>query len=170
MEFNKLVKERYSCKNYADRCVEKEKIDNVLNIARLAPTAKNLQEQHIYVIQTAEGLKKVDEITPCRYSAPLVFCVTYNSKNVFVYPGDKRDSGTEDASIVATHLMLSCKNEGLESCWINYFDPDKAKKVLDLPDDEEILMFLDAGYPTENGKPLPNHSSRKDIKDTTTFM
>ena len=170
MEFETLVKERYSCKNYSEKKVEADKLEKALDLVRLAPTAKNLQEQHIYIIQSADLLKKIDEITPCRYGASTVICVAFNMRNVYIYPGEKRDSGIEDASIVATHLMLACKNEGLETCWINCFDPEKAKKLLNLPDNEEILMLLDVGYPGVNGKPLPNHSLRKDIKDTVTFL
>ena len=51
MEFTEVVKKRYSCKKYDGRQIEKEKLDAILEAGRLAPTAKNLQEQHIYVIQ-----------------------------------------------------------------------------------------------------------------------
>ena len=64
MEFSELVKERYSCKKYTDRQVEQEKLDAILNAGRLAPTAKNLQEQHVYVVQSSEMLAKIDAHTP----------------------------------------------------------------------------------------------------------
>ena len=76
---------------------------------RLAPTAKNLQEQKIYVVQSDEGLEKIDRITPCRYGAGTVLLVAFDRENVFVYPGGKRDSGVEDATIVATHMLLAAK-------------------------------------------------------------
>ena len=72
MDFKEVVKNRYSCKKYSDRQVEAEKLDAILAAGRLAPTAKNLQEQHIYVVQSAEGLAKIDGVTPCRYGAPTV--------------------------------------------------------------------------------------------------
>ena len=65
MEFKDVIKNRYSCKKYSDRQVEPEKLDYILEAGRLAPTAKNLQEQHIYVIQSPEMLAKVDALTPC---------------------------------------------------------------------------------------------------------
>ena len=64
----------------------------------MAPTAKNLQEQHIYVVQSAEGLAKVDTLTPCRYGAPTMLIVAFDKNNVFTYPGQKYDSGIEDAT------------------------------------------------------------------------
>ena len=116
MEFKEVVKNRYSCKKYADRQVEAEKLTAILNAGRLAPTAKNLQEQRIYVLQSPEALKKLDAVTPCRYGAPTVLVVAFNSKNVFTYPGGKRDSGVEDAAIVATHMILAAADEGVDSC------------------------------------------------------
>lgn len=77
-----------------------------MEAGRVAPTAKNLQEQHIYVVQSENGLAAIDKVTPCRYGAPVVLVVAYNKNNVFTYPGEKRDSGIEDASIVATHMLL----------------------------------------------------------------
>lgn len=95
--------------------------------------------------------------------------VAYDTNNVFTYPGDARDSGIEDASIVATHLMLGAANAGVDSCWLNFFDPTKAKSALELPENEEVLMLLDLGYSAEGAGPLPNHNSRKPLSDTVVF-
>ncbi len=170
MEFKQVIKERYSCKNFSDRPVEEEKLNAVLAAGRLAPTAKNLQEQHIYVVQSPEGLAKVDAITPCRYHAPVVLVVAFDKNNVFTYPGGTRDSGVEDATIVATHMILAAKDEGVDSCWINFLDPDKAAETLGLPENEEVLMFMDLGYAAENAGPLPNHGSRKELTETVTYL
>ena len=170
MEFSDLIKARYACKKFSDTPLEKEALDAILEAARLAPTAKNLQEQHIYVAQSAEKLTLIDELTPCRYGAPTVAIVAFNKENVFVYPGETRDSGIEDASIVATHMMLAAKNAGVDSCWINFFDPEKAAAKLGLPEHEEVLMMLDLGYAAENAAPLPLHTSRKPLEETVTFI
>ena len=106
MDFSEVIKNRYSCKKFSDVEVKKEKLDKILEAGRVAPTAKNLQEQHIYVVQSENGLAAIDKVTPCRYGAPVVLVVAYNKNNVFTYPGEKRDSGIEDASIVATHMLL----------------------------------------------------------------
>ena len=104
MEFKDVVAGRYSCKRYADKPVEAEKLRAILEAGRLAPTAKNLQEQHIYVLQSPEALAKVDEVSPCRYGAGTVLAVAFDRDTVFTYPGGRYDSGREDATIVATHL------------------------------------------------------------------
>ena len=170
MEFSELIRERYSCKKYDGRQISKEQLNEILEAGRVAPTAKNLQEQHIYVVQSEEGLAKIDKITPCRYGAPTVLVVAFDKNNGFVYPGEKRDSGVEDASIVATHLMLAAKNAGVESCWLNFFDPDAAAKELGLPENEEVLMLLDLGFAAEGQGPLANHGSRKELSATVSYM
>lgn len=170
MEFTEVIKNRYSCKKYSDKKVEPEKITAILEAGRLAPTAKNLQEQHIYVVQSDEMLAKIDAATPCRYNAPAVIVVAFDRNNVFTYPGEKRDSGVEDATIVATQMILAAFNEGVDSCWLNYFDPDKLESELGLPENEEILMVMDIGYAAEGAGPLENHFKRKDLSETVTYI
>ena len=170
MEFREAAAKRYSCKKYGSRKVEPEKLTAILNAGRLAPTAKNLQEQHVYVIESAEGLVKIDSVTPCRYGAPTVLLVAYDRSNVFVYPGGKRDSGAEDAAIVATHMILAAADEGVDSCWINFFDPDKLAEAIGLPENEEALMLMDLGYAAEGAGPLPNHTSRKPLEETVSRL
>lgn len=168
MNFKELAGKRYSCKRYTDKVVSADTLQYILESGRLAPTAKNLQEQHIYVARSEEAHAKIDQCTPCRYGAPVVLVVAFNKNNVYTYPGGKRDSGVEDASIVATHLMLAAADAGVDSCWVNFFDPDQLHELLGLPEDEEILMLLDLGYAAEGSGPLPNHSSRKPLSETVT--
>ena len=170
MEFNEVVKNRYSCKKFDGRKVEKDKLNQILEAGRLAPTAKNLQEQMIYVVESEDALAKIDKATPCRYGAPTVLVVAFDKNNVFTYPGGKRDSGVEDAAIVATHLMLAAANAGVDSCWLNFFDPDELAKSLGLPENEEILMLLDLGYAAADTKPLENHNSRKPLTETVKYI
>ena len=171
MEFTEVVRNRYSCKNFdAGKAVDAAKLTEILEAGRVAPTAKNFQEQKIYVIQSAEGLAKIDKATPCRYNAPTCLVVAFDRTNVFTYPGGKHSSGAEDAAIVATHLMLAATNAAVDSCWINFFDPEAAAKALGLPENEEVLMLLDLGHAAEDGKPLPNHSSRKALTETVSYL
>lgn len=170
MNFRDVIKDRYSCKKFSNRQIEEEKLTAILEAGRLAPTAKNLQEQRVYVLRSADALAKIDAATPCRYGAPTVLVVAFDSLNVFVYPGEERDSGVEDATIVATHMILSAADEGVDSCWVNYFDPDQLAKALGLPENEKVLMVLDLGYAAEGTGPLPNHSSRKPLSETVAYL
>lgn len=170
MDFVELAGKRYSCKKFDGRPVEAEKLAAILEAGRLAPTAKNLQEQRIYVAQSDEALAKIDSLTPCRYGSRTVLVVAFDTENTFTYPGGERDSGIEDATIVATHMMLAAAAEGVDSCWINLFDPAEAARVLDLPENEEVLMFLDLGYVVEGKGPLANHGNRKELSETVTYI
>lgn len=170
MKFTEVVKNRYSCKKYDGKQISEEQLDAVLQAGRLAPTAKNLQGQRIYVVQSAEGLAKIDELTPCRYGAPTVLVVAFDKNSVFVYPGEEANSGVEDASIVATHMMLAATNKGVDSCWLNFFDPAAVAKAFDLPENEQVLMLLDLGFAAEGFAPLPNHTSRKPLEETVKYL
>ena len=170
MEFKEIVKNRYSCKKFTDKEVEESKLIAILEAGRLAPTAKNLQEQKIYVVKSEDSLAKIDAMTPCRYGAPVVIVVAFDKENIFVYPGEKKNSGIEDATIVATHMLLAAADEGVDSCWINFFDPDKLAEALGLPANEEILMLMDLGYAAEGAGPLPNHASRKPLEETVKYI
>lgn len=144
MDFSAVVKERFSCKKFdAEKKPSKGLVEKILESGRLAPTAKNLQEQHIYVVSSEDALSKIDNVTPCRYGAPVVLVVAFDKGNVYTYPG-------------------------VNSCWVNRFDPKKLHAELGLPENEEILMLLDLGYAAEGFKPLPNHFSRKPLAETVT--
>ena len=158
MEFTDVIKNRYACKKYSNRAVEDDKLAAILEAGRVAPTAKNLQEQHVYVLQSAEALEKFDGLTP------------FDNENVYTYPGSERTSGVEDASIVATHMILAAANEGVDSCWVNRFSPEEAAKAFGLPANEVVLCAIDLGYAAEGAGPLPNHSSRKELAQTVTRL
>lgn len=169
MDFNEVVRNKYSCRKFDGRKVEKEKLNEILEAGRLAPTAKNLQEQIIYVVESEDVLAKIDKATPCRYGASIVLVVAFDKNNVFTYPGGKRDSGVEDASIVATHLILAAANAGVDSCWINFFDPEELAKILGLPENEEVLMLLDLGYASDSTKSQGN-KPRKQLNETVKYL
>lgn len=170
MELSELVKKRYSCKSYDGRPISDDELAVILEAGRQAPTAKNLQEQRIYVARSEEALQKIDALTPCRYNASTVLIVAFDTTRTFTYPGGQRDSGVEDASIVATHMMLAAASIGVDSCWVNLFDPAEAADLLGLPENEEVLMLLDLGYAAEGAGPLPNHGNRKPLTETVTYL
>lgn len=169
MEYQEVVKKRFSCKSFDGRKADRESLNKILEAGRLAPTAKNLQEQRIYVLESSEALAKIDAATPCRYNAGTVLVVAYDVGNVFTYPGGKRNSGVEDAAIVATHMILAACDAGVDSCWVNFFDPDLLASALNLPQNEEILMIMDLGYAAEGAGPLGNHEKRRPLEETVSY-
>ena len=67
-------------------------------------------------------------------------------------------------------MILAAADEGVDSCWINYFDPDKLAEALGLLENEVIVMLMDLGYAAEGAGPLPNHESRKPLTDTVKYI
>lgn len=170
MNFSELAKKRYSCKKYDGRKISDEQLNYILEAGRLSLTAKNSQEQRIYVIQSEDAMAKIDAATPCRYNAGTVLVVAFDKNGAYNYPRSTRDSGVEDATIVATHMILAAADMGVDSCWVNNFNPEELKIALGLPEHEEILMIMDLGFAAEGACPLPNHSSRKDLSETVSYI
>ncbi|MGI6074852.1 MAG: nitroreductase family protein [Pyramidobacter sp.] len=163
MTFEEMARKRYSVKQFSERPVEKEKLQKILEIANLAPTAKNAQCFRIYVLKSREALEKARELTPCIYGAPVALMFTYDVREAFRYPDDKEavNSGAEDCSIAATHVMFAAMEVGLGTCWVNFFAPSKAKEVFHIPQNEEVVLLMPLGYAAETAAPLPNHAKKK---------
>jgi len=162
MEFEQLIRDRFACRKFSTKSVEKEQLEKLLEAGRIAPTAKNQQPFKIYVIQSDESLKKIDQVSPCRYGAPLVLAFVYCTDLMWKNPNNpEHHSGVEDVAIVATHVMLEAKNLGLDSCWVKYFDNEKFESLFELPKTEKSVLLLPIGY-GEIG-PGPLHKSKKDI-------
>ncbi|GHU90415.1 nitroreductase [Clostridia bacterium] len=164
MSFQQLATDRYSVRTYKTTPVEQEKIDKILELGRIAPTARNNQPQRIKVIQTAEELAIVDEFTPCRFGAPLVLLVCYDKTVCAPAPAfGTGGTGQVDASIVTSHLLFAAEELGLGTLWVMHFDPEKASELFGLPENIVPMAVLDVGYPADDAKPAPPHSQREPL-------
>jgi len=163
--FLELAAGRYSVRKFAARDVEPEKLEQILEVGRIAPTAHNEQPQRIKVITGADELAKVDECTRCRFGASTVLLICYDKTTCWKRPYDSALSGEVDASIVTTHMMLTAHDLGLGTCWVMYFNPQKAREQFALPDNIIPVAMLPIGYPAEDATPSGAHSSRKDINE-----
>ena len=166
MNFLELTKERYSVRKYADKPVEQDKLEKILAAGATAPTAKNLQPQRIYVLESPEALEKIRGITRCAFNAPVVLLVCGNRETAWVNPFNDRSSNEMDCSIVATQMMLQAEELGLGTCWACWFDTAKTKEVFAIPENEEVFAILPLGYPAESSHPSAMHDSRKDLSET----
>ncbi|SET97165.1 nitroreductase family protein [Lacrimispora sphenoides] len=163
MEFLKLAKDRYSVRKFCDKKVEKEKLDLILEVGRVAPTAVNYQPQRIFVLDTEEALSKLKACTTYHFHAPLALLICYDKTVSWKRSYDGKDMGEVDVSIVATHMMLEVTNLGLGSTWVGHFDPQKIEEVFELPENIIPVALLPIGYPDETSVPHPNHNKRFDI-------
>jgi len=161
--FLKLAEARYSVRSFSAKAVESEKLTQILEVGRIAPTACNNQPQRVKVISDQAGLANVDKCSPCRYGAPLVLLVCYDRTVCWSHPSNTGlISGEIDASIVTTHMMMAAADLGLGSCWVMKFERDKAVEAFALPENIVPVAMLPIGYPTEDTIPADRHS----IKNT----
>ena len=171
MNFMELAKKRYAVRSFCDIQVEKEKLDAILETGNIAPTAKNLQPQRIYVLQSEEALTKLDTLTHCRYGARTVLLFTYNADEEWKNPLEEGiHSGVEDVSIVATYIMLAAAEQGLNTCWCNYFSNNKLEEIFGLPASEKAVLIMPVGYADESAKPAPGHEQKRDISETVRYL
>lgn len=155
-----VAKRRFSVRKYADRSVEKEKLDKILEAAHVAPTAANMQPVKLFVIQSREGLAKVGRAANV-YEAPVVVVVCADRSRAWKRPFDGKITTDIDASILTDHMMLEATEQGLGTVWICYFKPDVLKRELELPDDLEPVNILAIGYSEEPEADENRHSTQR---------
>lgn len=167
MELEKVIKERFSCRKFSDKKVDRKVIEEILEAGRLAPTAKNFQPFKVYVIDSEEGLSKVDKASQCRYNAPVVLLVCGDKDTTYV----KNNSPmyVMDCSIVTTHMMLEATNIGVDNIWIELFDNDILKEEFNIPSNLEPVCLLPIGYKVDECKPSHLHNERKELKDLVVY-
>ena len=166
MNFSELIKERYSCREFSNKDVEKEKIDIILEATRLAPTACNFQPQRILLLTNKEKINELKECTRFTFDAPIILALCYDKNVSWKRKYDNKDEGVIDIGIIATHLMLQITELGLASTLVGAFNPEKAREILNIPDNYSIELLLPFGYPTENAKPSSMHYEREPINET----
>ena len=161
MEFDKVIRERQATRKFSNKIVEKEKLENILEAGRIAPTAKNLQPIKIYVVESSEGLDKIDKASPCRYNAPIVLLVCGDKDSAYT----KGDYSTYemDACIVTTHMMLEATNIGVDNIWIESFDENVLRESFNIPSEYIPVCLLPLGYKAMDCPINPLHDRRKNI-------
>ena len=170
MNFMELVKARYSVRKFADKPVEPEKLNAVLEAARLAPSAKNLQPVHIYVVKSQVGMEKMRTLTPCHYGAPVVLIFAKNTQEEWHHPQEDLTSGSEDVAIATTHAMLAATEQGLGTCWVKFFVPKDVSLAYNLPAHLVPVALLPIGYAADDCVPADRHTQRKDLKELVTYL
>lgn len=170
MEFEQLIRERYSVRKFDAAPVEEEKLQKILEAGRLAPTGHNSQPQRVYVVRSEEGLKKIRELCVCAFNAPAVLMVSVNRDEQWkndLEPGQA--SGIQDAAIAATHMMLEAWNLGVGSCWVNWIPYTKVSEAFGLPAEEKLVLIMPIGYPAEGSHPSRRHGESKTLDELVRY-
>ena len=164
MDFEQICKQRYSVRSFSDRPVEDEKIQKMLEMVRLAPTARNNQPYEIFYAKTPDAIEKLKVARDSFFGAPLVFLICSIDEKHWHNRQSGREFTLQDIGIIATTLMYSATEVGLGSVYVCAFDPVKTKEGLGLEGlTPECMMVV--GYPAENAVPAQMHFERRPVSE-----
>lgn len=169
MDFLQLAKQRYACRKYTDRKVEREKLMQILEAGRVAPTGANRQPQRLVVIESKEGMERLSRCTR-DFGAPLAILVCADTSEVWQRKYDEKKISDIDASIVTDHMMLAAASLGLDTLWICMFKPEAVREEFGLPDEVIPVNILLVGYGDgEPASPDRHDTMRKPLEQTVCF-
>lgn len=170
----KEMETRRSIRKYIDKAVEDEKIIQLLESARLAPSGSNTQPWHFIVVKSDLSRQNLAEIAHNQkwmLSAPVfIVCVAdircRIEENVDVSlnensPQEELKQIIRDTSISVEHILLEADNLGLGTCWVAWFTQDKIRPILNIPADKYVVGIITLGYANETPKARP----RKTLKE-----
>ncbi len=159
MHFSDLITRRQSVRAYADRPVEQEKLDLLVEAVRLAPSASNSQPWHLILV-TDIILK--DRVARATYStlvsfnkfvpqAPVLAVLVIEKPKVITQIGARlkdREFSLIDIGIAATHFCLQATELGLGTCMLGWFDEAAIQELLQIPKQKRIGLIISLGYAT----------------------
>jgi nitroreductase len=157
MEFNDVLEKRHSCRVYSGREVEPGKLGAVLEAARSAPSAGNLQSYYIYIVR-AQALKEDimrasnDQELIAQVPVLLIFCADKNPGYKYGEKGAEFYS-VQDATIAAAFAQLSATDQGLGSVWVGGFDPLEVSRLINAEPHHVPVAIIPLGYPADEAGP-----------------
>lgn len=167
-DFLTLCRDRYSCRFYdTQRPVADEDLQNILEAARLAPSACNRQPWQFVTVRDEDARKKLlGKSRPTFVTAPvLIACCGIHDK-AWHRPSDGKDHTDVDLSIATEHICLAAAAAGLATCWICSFDTEAARDVLALPEGVECVALIPVGYADKEHYPEVPQKVRKPTAET----
>ena len=166
MDFSQLSRIRYSVRAYKPDPVGEDELNQVLEAARLAPTAGNTQSFQLIVIKTQGREEELRRIYDRDWfvGAPLVICACGIPSEAWIRD-DKKNYAVVDVAIVMDHLILAATDLGLGTCWVAAFNEQATREILGLPEEVEPIVFTTLGYPADQPEP----KERKPLKELVRY-
>ena len=156
------IRKRYSCRAYHQKSIEPEKLNSILEAARLAPSARNMQDWRFVVVTESQTKRQVAETTngPDVFAKAGAIIAACSDSDYVMRCGQA--IGPIDVAIALEHICLQATELGLGTCWIGSFDPEKVRQILGIPDDIAVIELMTVGYPADN-KPEPKREPMEKI-------
>ena len=160
MNFQELVNKRQSNRAYSNKPVEKDKIVQCVEAARMAPSACNSQPWKFIVVDNPELKKKLAQTTSNRLlplnhftnQAPVHVVIVNEGSNFTATLGNKiknRNFSLIDIGIAAEHFCLQAEELGLGTCMIGWFKEKEVKSLLNIPEKKRPELIITIGYPAD---------------------
>ena len=174
MNFTEIAQNRQSCRKYdSTKAVEQEKLDAILNAARLSPSACNGQPYHVTVCtgDTAAAVAKATQgmgMNKFVSDAPVQLVISEKPYCRTAAVGSKlkhNDYRSIDIGIVAAYITAEAAAQGLGSCILGWLDSDKIKSICDL--DGDIRLVICIGYASADDK--LRTKKRKDLDELVSY-
>ncbi|RLG60025.1 nitroreductase [Candidatus Geothermarchaeota archaeon] len=152
MDVIDAIRKRRSIRRYERKEISREALNRLLEAARLAPSAKNIQPWKLVVV-TDDSLKR-KLVRACLGQTFIGECSA-----VIVGVGDPSYKWhVVDTTIALEHIVLEAVELGLGTCWIGAFNESEVKRILGIPEDKKVVACLTVGYPAESPSPRPKKS------------
>jgi len=148
MELMEAIGKRYSVRSYKDKEVEEDILMNIMEAARLAPSAKNRQEWKFVIVRDRIKKEKMVEVAKGQEfvkEAGVIIAGVSTEKSYTMTCGVP--ARHIDIAIAMEHIALAATSYGLGTCWIGAFYQDKAKDLLNVPENCEVVALMTLGYP-----------------------
>jgi nitroreductase len=158
MDVFKAICTRKSVRTWQARPVEPEKLRRVLEAARLAPSARNVQEWRFVVVTDREKRERLAHEASSEHfmaEAPVIIAACAETDGRIMRCGQR--AYPIDVAIATDHLTLAAVAEGLGTCWIGAFNPAEVRRILGIPDSVQVVELMPLGYPMD---PKPEPKSR----------
>ncbi len=168
MNIYKVIEKRRSIRKYETKKIEEDKLNRILNAARLAPSARNIQCLRLIVVRDEKT--KEDLVDACRgqsfiAEADCIIAVAIDEEECYQGIGGYMSSFAVDAAIALDHLILAAGAECVGTCWIGAFKEDSVKKVLKVPGSYRVVALTPLGYPAEE----PPERRRKTLQEIVSY-
>ena len=164
MDVSETIEKRRSIRKYQTKPVETEKLNKILQAARLGPSAANVQPCHFIVVTKPEARASLRAAYPAEWflQAPAIIVVCANPKESW-----RRKDGEEfwkvDAAIAMQNLVLTSTELGLGTCWMTNFEEKELKKALNIPKEIRAVAMTPLGYPAEEKGPATERKPLNEI-------
>lgn len=175
--FQSLVQNRQSDRGYTNQSIEKEKLERILEAARLSPSACNAQPWKFIVVDNPDLKNKLADTTSSKIlgmnhftkQAPIHIVIVLEGGNFNSKFGSlvkQKNLPLIDIGIAAEHICLAATAEGLGSCMIGWFDESEVKKLLNIPRSKRPILIITLGYPA---KPETREKRRKSTLEVVSY-